>query len=149
MAAMRDARSERGAVLIEFALVFPLLLLVTLGIIDFGLMFQRYEVLTNAAREGARVSVLSGYSSDDVETRVEQYLQATSLSDLTVNTSVAAPSTVNLGGSCITVIAVTVSFDHEWSFVGGIITYFGGSMGTKTLTATSTMRSETPAATCP
>jgi Flp pilus assembly protein TadG len=149
MAAMRTVRSERGAVLIEFALVFPLLLLVTLGIIDFGLMFQRYEVLTNAAREGARVSVLPGYSSEDVEDRVEQYLQATSLSALSVNTDVAAPTTVNLGGSCITVIAVTVSFDHEWSFVGGIITYFGGSMGTKTLTATSTMRSETPAAACP
>ena len=149
MAAMKAVRSERGAVLIEFALVFPLFLLVTLGIIDFGLMFQRYEVLTNAAREGARISVLPGYSSDDVETRVEQYLQATSLSDLSVNTSVAAPTTVDLGGSCITVIAVTVSFDHEYAFVGGIINYFGESLGTKTLTATSTMRSEMPAAACP
>jgi Flp pilus assembly protein TadG len=149
MAPLRRVRSERGAVLIEFALVFPLLLLVTLGIIDFGLLFQQYEVLTNAAREGARVSVLPGYSAADVEDRVEQYLQATSLSGTTVTTNVAAPTTVNLGPSCIKVIAVTVSFDHDFSFVGAIMSYFGSSMGTKTLTATSTMRSETPAASCP
>jgi Flp pilus assembly protein TadG len=149
MAPVRRVGSERGAVLIEFALVFPLLLLTTLGIIDFGLLFQRYEVLTNAAREGARVAVLPGYSSADVEDRVEQYLQATSLSATTVTTTVAAPTTVDLGPSCITVIAVTVSFDHEYAFVGGIMSYFGSSMGTKTLTATSTMRSETPAASCP
>ena len=49
--------------LIEFALVFPMLLLVMLGIIDFGRLFQRYEVLTNAAREGTRVAVLPGYNA--------------------------------------------------------------------------------------
>ena len=38
-------KSERGAELIEFALIFPLLLLVLLGIVDFGFLFQRYEVL--------------------------------------------------------------------------------------------------------
>ena len=48
----RGPRSERGSQLIEFALVLPLLLLVVLGIMDFGLLFQRYEAVTNAAREG-------------------------------------------------------------------------------------------------
>ena len=57
--------SERGAELVEFAIVLPLLLLVTMGIIDFGFMFQRYVVLTNAAMEGARVAVLPGYSTSD------------------------------------------------------------------------------------
>ena len=56
-------RSERGAELIEFALVFPVLLLVVLGIVDFGFLFQRMEVVTNAAREGARMAVLPGYST--------------------------------------------------------------------------------------
>ena len=48
-------RSERGAELIEFALVFPVLLMVVLGIVDFGFLFQRMEVVTYAAREGARL----------------------------------------------------------------------------------------------
>ena len=56
-------RSQRGAELIEFALIFPLLLLLMLGIVDFGFMFQRFEVLTNATREGARLAVLPGYDN--------------------------------------------------------------------------------------
>ena len=51
----RRLASER-AELIEFALVFPLLLMVVLGIVDFGFLFQRMEVVTNAAREGARIA---------------------------------------------------------------------------------------------
>ena len=38
----------------------PLLLVLIAGIVDFALMFQAYEVVTNAAREGARLRVLPG-----------------------------------------------------------------------------------------
>ena len=55
-------RSERGAELVEFALVLPLLLVLIGGIVDFGFLFQRYEVVTNAAREGARLRSLAGYT---------------------------------------------------------------------------------------
>src|SRR5882672_7431736 len=76
----RRCSSESGAELIEFALVFPLLLLVLLGIVDFGFLFQKYEVLTNAAREGARIAVLPDYQgpslSNNVTTRVTDYLTA-------------------------------------------------------------------------
>jgi Flp pilus assembly protein TadG len=147
---VRDWSSERGAELVEFALTFPLLLLVTLGIIDFGLLFQRYEVLTNAAREGARISVLPDYGPADVEFRVNQYLQATSLSAATVNTDVGPAQTLPVGGgACITVTPVTVSYVHNYIFVGGIMSYFGSSLGSRTLTATASMRSEIAAATCP
>src|SRR5207248_3214821 len=61
----RLAKSESGAELIEFALTLPLLLLLVLGIIEFGFMFQEYEVLTNAAREGARIAVLPTYGATD------------------------------------------------------------------------------------
>ena len=49
------------------------------GIMDFGLLFQRYETVTNAAREGARVAVLPGYAQADVQARVTQYLAAAGL----------------------------------------------------------------------
>ncbi len=148
---LKDWSAEEGAELIEFALSFPLLLLVTMGIIDFGLLFQRYEVITNASREGARISVLPGYGAADIEARVNQYLQGTSLSAATVTTTVAAPTAVPVGagGACMTVTPVTVAYDHQYMFVGGIITYFGSSLGTKTLTATTSMRSEIAAAACP
>jgi hypothetical protein len=68
-------RSERGAELVEFALVLPLLLVLVGGIIDFGFLFQRYEVVTNAAREGARLGSLPGYDDADVRARVREYIR--------------------------------------------------------------------------
>jgi Flp pilus assembly protein TadG len=85
---------ERGAELVEFAFVFPTLLLVMLGIIDFGFLFQRYEVVTNAAREGARVAILPGYADADVQARVTQYLTAGGLTG-TATTTVGAPQAID------------------------------------------------------
>ncbi len=80
MAALNSIRRRwklaSGQELIEFALVLPLLLLVLLGIIEFGLLFQQYEVVTNAAREGARIAVLPTYTKADALTRINQYLTA-------------------------------------------------------------------------
>jgi Flp pilus assembly protein TadG len=146
----RLSKAEHGAELVEFALTFPLLLLVVMGIIDFGLLFQQYEVLTNAAREGARVSVLPGYGSTDIQTRVNQYLQGTSLTSASVTTTVGAAQTLSIGsGLCAAVTPVTVSYTHSYLFLSGIAKFFGGSFGTKKLTVTASMRSETPATSCP
>ena len=66
-------RSQAGAELVEFALVLPILLLVFAGIVDFGLLLQRQQVVTNAAREGARLAVLSGLSRmADVQDRASR-----------------------------------------------------------------------------
>ncbi len=46
--------------MVEFALVFPILLLITYGIIEFGRMVWIYAAVTNAAREGARYGAASG-----------------------------------------------------------------------------------------
>jgi hypothetical protein len=126
-----------------------MLLLVMLGIIDFGFLFQRYEVVTNAAREGARVAILPGYSNADVQARVSQYLTAgglTGMSSVVVGPSQAVP----VGSQCITLRPVTVAYDHNFIFVGPIVGLLGGSgFGNKTLHATSSMRSEIAAGSCP
>ncbi len=44
------------------------------GIVDFGFMFQRYVVLTNAAVEGARVASMPGYTAADAQARVHAYV---------------------------------------------------------------------------
>ncbi|HVB99783.1 MAG TPA: TadE/TadG family type IV pilus assembly protein [Candidatus Dormibacteraeota bacterium] len=48
---------RKGAELVEFALVLPLLLLLFAGIFDFGSLFALRQKMTNAAREGARIVV--------------------------------------------------------------------------------------------
>ena len=145
---LRRVRAERGAELIEFALVFPLLLAMVLGIIDFGFLFRNYEVLTNAAREGARIAILPGYDAADVTARVTQYLTA---GGLTSTPGVPTPTTsaVNVGGVCITLTRVDVTYPHTFLFVGPIMKYIGGTdFTTRTLTATSTMRYEGAALPC-
>ena len=115
MAAMnlyRRLACEKGAELIEFALVFPLLLLVMFGIMDFGLLFQRYETVTNAAREGARIAVLPGYAQADVQARVTQYLAASGLTS-TPTFAYTAPQALNVGGACVTITGVTVGYPHH------------------------------------
>ena len=64
------ARREDGAALVETAFVLPIMLLVSVGIFEFGRAYQTWQVVTNAAREGARVAVLPDYSDDSVEARV-------------------------------------------------------------------------------
>lgn len=147
--ASRLVRSERGAELIEFALVFPTLLIVMLGIIDFGFLFQRYEVVTNAAREGARVAILPGYDVADVQARVNQYLTAGGLTGTSTTTLGAAQNIPLTGGRCISVRPVTVTYQHQFVFLGPIVGLLGGSgLSNKTLRATSAMRSEAAAAGC-
>jgi Flp pilus assembly protein TadG len=134
----------RGAVLIEFAFSLPLLLLLIVGIFDFGFLFQKYQVLTNAAREGARMAVLTGYLPGDVQNRVTAYLAAggaVGTPTTTVANGIIAPGS----GAPFTTKRVTVTLPHTFTYLGPIATMFGGSFGTVTLTATSEMRTEVAA----
>ena len=54
----RAARREAGQELVEFALILPLLLLLFLGIIEFGRAILAYNTIANAAREGARYGIV-------------------------------------------------------------------------------------------
>ena len=55
---------ERGAELVEFALILPLLLLIALGAIEFGRAYYTYHILTKALRDGARYAATSRLRSD-------------------------------------------------------------------------------------
>ena len=51
-------RKEAGQDLVEYALVLPLFLFLTLGVIEFSLLYFQYNTVANAAREGARAGVV-------------------------------------------------------------------------------------------
>ena len=63
--ARRFRRSERGQALVEFALVVPLLIIMVMAIIDFGRAWSLHQTITDAAREGARQSVISNNVTQD------------------------------------------------------------------------------------
>jgi Flp pilus assembly protein TadG len=67
-------RNERGAALLETAITLPIILLVSVSIFEFGRAYQVQQVLTNAAREGARVACIEGTTDAQVTTIVRNYL---------------------------------------------------------------------------
>lgn len=60
----RRGRIRRGAAIVEMAVVSPLLLTMVFGVIEFGNSFMVRQMLTNAAREGARVAVIQPVADD-------------------------------------------------------------------------------------
>ena len=69
-------RNERGAALIEAAITIPIILLIAVGIFEFGRAYQTWQVLTNAAREGARQAILIDKTDADVQATVQNYMKA-------------------------------------------------------------------------
>ena len=141
----RRFRSESGAELIEFALVLPILLLVFAGIVDFALMFQRYLTISNAAREGARIAVLPGYGTTDVQNRVRDYVRE-GIGDATASpTTVLTQVSIDPPGPtpAFPAVQVTVTMAHTYLFLGPVSGMLGGgSWSSITLFARSTMRVE-------
>ncbi len=62
---LRTARNGRGAGIIEFAFVLPILLLLVLSIFDFGLYFFAQHTLQFATREGARLALVGRVLNDE------------------------------------------------------------------------------------
>ena len=60
----KRARSDRGAALVEFAIVLPLFLMLILAAIDWGWFFVVRDAAANAAREGARARVVGQNPTD-------------------------------------------------------------------------------------
>ena len=64
---------ERGAVIVEFAILLPFLLSILVGTVEFGLLFYNKQVLTNASREGARAGISSLYTETQIKDIVVNY----------------------------------------------------------------------------
>ena len=81
-----QSRSNRGQAIIEFAFILPFVVILVLGLIEFGVLFYNQAVITNASREGAREGITfqtdsngNFWSAGDMQTQVQQtvndYLQ--------------------------------------------------------------------------
>jgi Flp pilus assembly protein TadG len=139
-------RSERGAAIIETALTLPLILLVCVGIFEFGRAYQTWQVMTNAAREGARVAVLPNPTGSP-DARVRAYLELGGLNyDSSVGVAVTATQ-VSLGAAG-NASASTVTVTYPFSFmvlqpVAQLVVAGSMTGAPITMTAAATMRNET------
>jgi hypothetical protein len=68
--------NQKGTTAVEFAIILLLLMTLILGIIEFGLLMFNHQVITNAAREGARAGIISRpvrLSNDEIKAVVLGY----------------------------------------------------------------------------
>jgi Flp pilus assembly protein TadG len=106
---MKRFRSQKGAALLEAAITIPIILLICVGIFEFGRAYQTWQVLTNAAREGARLACLSGPTDADVRTRVNTYLQNGGLTTL-ADSRIVINRAAALGSSTGSLVQVNYPF---------------------------------------
>ena len=155
----RARRGESGAALVEFALTLPLLLVVIAGIVDFAFLFQRYEVVTNAAREGARLGTTPVYAGqfDLIRAHAQSYVrEGLGLTQAAVDGVVPLPTNVDVSVETrtytidsntynIQVIRVEVTYEHDFLLLGPVLALVGGSWGdTMDIVGVSEMRLEAP-----
>lgn len=100
LAIVRFVRRQQGSVLVEFALLLPLLVLVLFGITEFGRAFAAYLALSHAAREGVRIASL-GASDAEIEQLVKSRAAAVDSSKLQV--TVTPEESQRLSGSVVSV----------------------------------------------
>jgi Flp pilus assembly protein TadG len=144
---MTRLKSERGAALLEAAITIPMLLLVAVGIFEFGRAFQTWQILTNAAREGARIAVLPDPTPGVVETRVRDYMIAGQLGEAsTASIDVDRSSSMTVNGAAVSASVVRIEYPFDFIILGPFAqlvspdTAVGGAM---TMTAQALMRNET------
>jgi Flp pilus assembly protein TadG len=120
--AMRNLKSEKGTALLETALTLPLLLAVAVGIFEFGRAYQTWQVLTNAAREGARVAVVTGGGPDAAKARAAQYMKSGQLPNADSATVNVTAATVDIGGGATAPASmVTVSYPFQFVALGPVV----------------------------
>ena len=60
MIAIRIVKVKKGQALVEFAIILPILLLLVMGIFEFGMLLNSYLTIQNVSREGARLGIVGG-----------------------------------------------------------------------------------------
>ena len=126
-------RRESGVALIEAAFVLPILLVLCIGMLDFGRAFHMKSLLDQAAREGVRVAVVTSPDPDIVAARVASVLAASGVAPTAI--TVVGPDAANL---------VTVTVNATFTFVTpGVFALVGGDYGnTIPMSAQCVMRFE-------
>ena len=139
-AAARKRRAQAGTTVVEAAIVFPLMLLLLFAIGEFGISFTRWNSLTNAVREGARVGVVFRSPCDVgpvttlIETTVSDFADSSGIDPVDITTTVT--------GACTgtgTQLTVSASVPYDFIALDAFIAGFGPSMN---LSARTVMRNE-------
>jgi Flp pilus assembly protein TadG len=143
---MKRFTNERGAALLETVLALPLVLLIAVGIFEFGRAYQTWQVLTNAAREGARLAVLQYETASDVQARVRGYMTSGQLPNAAAAGVVVTATTIPIGATNAFASRVTVNYPFQFVLLNPVarLVVRNSTVGAApfTMTAVAEMRNE-------
>lgn len=126
---MMSIRKRRGQAMTEFALLVPFMLLLVLGIFEFGRAFYYYSALANAAREGARYGLTHATDTNGIKTRAVNNAIGVGIGPGDV--------TVQCVSACVVGGQIQVSTSYMFNSVAPLIPSF-------MMLRTATMRIESP-----
>lgn len=131
-------RRDDGQALVEFALVVPILLLLIVGLAEFSRAWNAKQVLTDAAREALRSSVVAnpGFTYDAMLNLIDQALLRASLDPERVEVSVE-----NWKAGSGTPARVQLDYRYDLAFFGPLAGWATGDQ-TLTLSTSFVMRNE-------
>ena len=121
-------RSQKGQSLVEFVLVLPIFIILLFGIMEFGRIWETMNVLTSAAREGARVAAVTNPDAGAATSAAQNLLTSANIRNVTVN--VTGPNSSDQ-------VVVTVSCNYV-PLTGGIVP----GIGSLSLSRSTSMRWE-------
>ena len=132
---------QEGAVAVEAAILFPILIVLLFGIIEFSVLFYDKAMLTNASREGARLGIVYDYpdrpSDADISAVVNNYCQGHMISFDAG--SVVTTSVSRTGWDHGDALTVDVSYDYGFLVLPNFVAALAGGIN---LTAVTEMRLE-------
>jgi Flp pilus assembly protein TadG len=144
---MNRRHRERGSAMVETAITIPILLLMIVGIFEVGRAYETWQVLTNAAREGARISIVPSGNNATTTALVRRYMadgQLTRFNDASV--VVDRTATIAVNGTNVGATLVTVDYPFEFIMlqpIARLVGPGGGNVGEDiTMRATALMRNE-------
>ena len=134
-------KNQKGAALVEFAIVLPLLLVLVFGMIEFSILFYDKAVITNASREGARAGIVYDFpnriSASDITSTVSTYCSGRLITFGSTN-----QETTTVSGTCVNAgdtITVTVTYPYDFLVLPNLIQTLTGPVN---LSAATVMRCE-------
>lgn len=136
--AIARLRGDEGQATVEFALILPILILLVVGIFEFGRAWNAHQVITDAAREGARTGAIANpaITRDSVKNVVENALVRAAL-----NPNRARITLSGIGEITGVPVSVEVRYPYQFGFLKPFMGWVA-DQGQITLGATSVMRHE-------
>lgn len=123
-----------GAAVVEFAFVAPLMMMMTMGMIEIGRLVMVKQVMVNASREGARRAVLPNADASTIIAQVQSELTSATIGSAQVTVTPNSLATAAAGSNVTVMVSVAT----------GSVSWIPKPMFSinQTMTASTTMRKE-------